>query len=365
MSASPCGDEAGWGAVGRGIRCGCVAALIVACQVAVARAQVPQAPPDQGSANATRLAPEAEVFADYTSGGERGAGLSRVSLSIAGKLSERLSVRLTPDLVHRDDADGVPVRDTVRLRQAYVDIGLASLTGRWTQSWIRIGMQPTPLIDFEERVYRYRFQGPTFAERSGVALDAERGVTLHANFPHGYGDVQAGVFDGHGYRDPEPVVPASVQVRATLRPFPSRLIARGLRLTAFVDTRPRAALTPRRPTMVTATFEHAHLVAGADYLPQGASSAVGEMAPLRHGWSIWTTPIVHQKGRGLEGLLRHDVEFESGEFTGTRTRTVAGVAYWWRRDDDNRGAAILVDVERTRLGTTIDRRLAVHTRLTF
>ena len=60
-------------------------------------------------------------------------------------------------------------------------------------------MQQTPLVDFMESVYRYRFQGTVFEEREGFLSSSDVGVSFHYNLPGNYGDVHAGIYNGETY----------------------------------------------------------------------------------------------------------------------------------------------------------------------
>ena len=71
-------------------------------------------------------------------------------------------------------------------------------------SWARLGIQQTPLLDYEEGIYRYRFQGTTFTEREGFYNSADAGASFHYNFPSNYGDVHVGVYNGEGYAKTDP-----------------------------------------------------------------------------------------------------------------------------------------------------------------
>ena len=96
-------------------------------------------------------------------------------------------------------------------------------------------MIQTPYTDFEETVYRYRFQGTIFADREGFASSADYGVSFRTAFPQNYGEVIAGLYNGDTYTRAEPNDQKSFRMRATVRPFPGPGLARGLRVTAYVD----------------------------------------------------------------------------------------------------------------------------------
>ena len=64
---------------------------------------------------------------------------------------------------------------------------------------MRLGIQQTPWVDFEEGIYRYRFQGTVFSEREGLLSSADAGASFHYTLPSNYGDLHAGLYNGEGY----------------------------------------------------------------------------------------------------------------------------------------------------------------------
>jgi hypothetical protein len=63
---------------------------------------------------------------------------------------------------------------TFRLKYAYAQFTL----DKWMRggSFVRVGMQQTPWIDFIDSVYRYRFQGPTMEDRENLLSSADVGA---------------------------------------------------------------------------------------------------------------------------------------------------------------------------------------------
>ena len=57
-----------------------------------------------------------------------------------------------------------------RIKYAYAQFNLDDWMTRG--SWARLGIQQTPWVDFEEGIYRYRFQGTVFAERERLLTRA-------------------------------------------------------------------------------------------------------------------------------------------------------------------------------------------------
>ena len=89
-----------------------------------------------------------------------------------------------------------------RIKYAFAQFNLDDWMTRG--SWARFGIQQTPLLDYEEGIYRYRFQGTTFTEREGFYNSADAGASFHYNFRSNYGDVHVGVYNGDSYAKTEP-----------------------------------------------------------------------------------------------------------------------------------------------------------------
>ena len=104
-----------------------------------------------------------------------------------------------------------------RLKYAFVQINLDDWMTRG--SWARFGIQQTPFLDYAEGIYRYRFQGTTFAEREGYFTSADAGASFHYNLPSNYGDVHVGIYNGEDYAKAEPNDQKAIKIRGTLRPF--------------------------------------------------------------------------------------------------------------------------------------------------
>ena len=112
-------------------------------------------------------------------------------------------------------------------------------------------MQQTPWVDFEESIYRYRFQGTIFADREGYLSSSDVGASFHYNLPGNYGDVHAGVYNGETYSKPEVNDQKGFMVRGTFRPLPDE--------PAAARPAPRPASTIRTPTSRTASGSAASL----------------------------------------------------------------------------------------------------------
>ena len=103
-------------------------------------------------------------------------------------------------------------------------------------SWIRVGLQQTPWIDYAEGIYRYRFQGTTFIDREGLVPSSDYGVSFHYNFASNYGDFHVGLYNGEGYGKSETNNEKAFEIRAAVRPLAKGGdAAKGWRIATFVD----------------------------------------------------------------------------------------------------------------------------------
>src|SRR5207302_5536122 len=141
-------------------------------------------------------------------------------------LNHIVSFRITPDVTRESGllalgSGGSVSNDSLVFRIKYA-FGQVNLDDWMTKgSWVRFGIQQTPLLDYEEGIYRYRFQGTTFTEREGFYNSADAGVSFHTNFPKNYGEAHVGVFNGEGYAKTDPNDRKAIEIRGTVRPFAS------------------------------------------------------------------------------------------------------------------------------------------------
>ena len=153
---------------------------------------------------------------------------ARAYINITGQISHLISFRITPDITRESALLSLPAGASVsndslvyRIKYAYApvqprrldDEGLvgadsASSRRRW--------------VDFDEGIYRYRFQGTTFAERLPLLTtmtSADAGVSFHYNLPSNYGDFHVGVYNGENYQRVELNNDKAFEFRGTVRPF--------------------------------------------------------------------------------------------------------------------------------------------------
>ena len=209
-------------------------------------------------------------------------------------------------------------------------------------SWVRLGQQQTPLVDFMEGIYRYRFQGTVFVEREGYLSSSDVGLSSHYAFPGSYGDVHVGYYNGDTYTKAETNDQKAFQIRGSLRPLPGRAALKGLRVTAFYDHDSPVRSASRDRFVASLTYEHERINLGFDYLDAkdqaGAVKARGPRPGLVH--------LGHPKNSLRPGgpLPPRQPEARRASRTAGRAGPSSAAAYWLRAKLPL-ASAILADFE--------------------
>jgi hypothetical protein len=251
--------------------------------------------------------------------------VTRAYLNINAQLASRVRFRFTPDI--RRITDGSLAGSlTLRVKYAFGQLDTLGRPG----SWARFGLHQTPWLDFEESINRYRVQGTMFAEREGlIPGSGDFGASYFTPLPGGYGEFHGGIFNGEGFTQPEANKYKSIQARLTVRPFPNRGIANGLRVSGFFNAGWYAEDRPRHLGIVMGSFEHRNLVVTLEHLNATETpSAVTPVEIDRNGWSVFVEP--RQGPQGWAGLVRYD-SFEADETLSDNAqhRLIVGAGYWF------------------------------------
>jgi len=306
--------------------------------------------------------------------------VSRTYINFTGNISHLLSFRITPDITNASTSvsltnpgpgetasvsNSLDGNYIVRLKYGFAQINLDDWTVKG--SWVRLGLQQTPWVDYGEGVYRYRFQGPIMEDRDGLITSSDKGVSYHQNFANNYGDIHVGLYNGEGYSKFESGDQRkAIQVRATVRPAAhGPIAARGLRISGFWDEDRYLKAAPKRRGIINAFFEHKRFNAGVDFARGTDQTTATGVAIKSQGYSVWLTPFFKTKGDGVEALLRYD-DFQPSTATGAhRQREIAGIAYWFPHPGGGASAAILFDVDhQTYLGVATN-KIALHGLINF
>jgi hypothetical protein len=291
----------------------------------------------------------------------------RAYINVTGNITKDISFRITPDVGARLSTTGASTSFdgslVIRLKYAFGQFALDNLTHG---SWIRIGQQQTPYVDFMEGIYRYRFQGTIFVEREGYVSSSDVGLSGRLALPNDYGDIHLGYYNGDTYSKAEANDQKAFQIRGTLRPFPKVADLKGLRLSAFYDNDHPVNNADRKRFIGAATFEHKYVNAGFEYTDAKDNSSSTKPVIDSNGFSIWATP---KTTVGLEGLFRYDQVKPNKDVDAQKKRTLIGVAYWFKMFKAGLATAILADFEQVKYDTALnkptEKRYELKTLLNF
>jgi hypothetical protein len=250
--------------------------------------------------------------------------VTRAYLNVNAQVSKNVRFRFTPDI--RRAADGSLAGSlTVRVKYAF-----AQFDNLVPRGWIRFGLQQTPWLDFEESINRYRVQGTVFSEREAlIPGSADFGAGSLMQLPGSYGEVHFGVYNGEGFTQTDPNRYKSIQGRLTVRPFPGKGNANGLRLSGFFNAGWYARDRPRHLGIVMGSYEHPHLVATIQGLVATENPSAQTPRDIdRRGWSVFVEP--RQGPSGWAGLVRFEsIDPDRSRAEDVHRRGIVGGAYWF------------------------------------
>lgn len=260
--------------------------------------------------------------------------VSRAYMNLIGNISHLVAFRVTADIQPDNNTSDSSLNgsNVFRLKYAFGQVNFDEWVGKG--SWIRLGLQQTPWIDYDEGIYRYRFASKTFTDVQGFLTSSDYGVSAHYNLPSNYGDLHVGVYDGEGYGSLADANGANdqkaFQARFTLRPAPAVSVLKGLRLAVFYDGDNFVKDSKKQRYLLNATFEHPYVNAGFEWIDAKNQTTPTAAELHAQGWSAWVNP---RTSFGLEGLFRYDeLKPNKNAAVGAdarKKRTIVGIAYWF------------------------------------
>jgi hypothetical protein len=280
--------------------------------------------------------------------------VGRAYINITGQLSHIIQFRITPDISRETTTGaGAPSLNgslVYRIKYAFGQFNLDDWMARG--SWARFGIQQTPWVDFEEGIYRYRFQGTVFAERVPLPTtisSSDAGASFYYNFAKNYGGVHVGVYNGENYNKTDAGSQKAFEIRGTVRPLATQQpVLRGLRVHLFYLGDHYAKSDDRERFLFSTTYEHPYLNTGFDYLNATDQQNAAAAEIKSNGYSFWATPkYPRPDGSSIEALIRYDHWTPNTSAlldSQKQNRTIFGGAYWFPHQG-NVSAAILFDYD--------------------
>jgi len=282
--------------------------------------------------------------------------VTRGYFNVKAKLSERISVRFTPDVRPTTDAS---LNRNLALRLEY-----ASLDARVSDGVsIMFGMHETPWLTFEESVNRYRVIGPMFAERLGL-IPGPTDVGASVKATGGRTEIHVGVYNGEGYGQAERDKYKSLEGRVTLRPFDEGSEAGNVSISGFYQYGWYARDRPRNVAIVMASYEVPHAALTAQYLSATDNPFIARDVE-RRGLSFFGEGREGPTGwAGIGGLDLFDPDAISNN--DSRRRYIFGGAHWSQVGRGRLGVVVTLQQEfRTANSQLLDRRLLAQTHIEF
>src|SRR5690349_17925933 len=163
---------------------GAAAALVMVA--GQAQAQAPAAP---------QLTVSGTAYAqwNYNLSGDRHLNafdVTRTYINFNGKFAGGVSTRITPDIYR--NADG-----SLGYRLKYGYVAYQPNAGNVTY---KFGLIQTPFVSREEDLWDYRMQGSIAVDRTGAMSSADFGLSADAKLANGRFDLNAGIYNGEGYK---------------------------------------------------------------------------------------------------------------------------------------------------------------------
>ena len=292
-------------------------------------------PPGLVFTGATKLKVGGTFYAFYKYDLTQNAGnvnqfdVSRAYLNIEPSWGDDFYARVTTDLVRETLTQGTSGSaavnttgsDVIRLKYAYLGYRVAPNVD------LRVGMQHTPFVGWEEDLWGYRVLSVIAAEAYGMSSSdfGWSAIVKGGSFL----EVHAGVYNGELYTKPELNKYKDFEGRITLSPLPCGKDP-GLRITGFYQYGFKATDLERVRAAGVVSWQDRFVTIGAEYLSAQDGTATGKHitggGPSVFG--VLTLPGVHPpRMKEVRLLARVDVlDPDIHTKNDASTRVIAGVA---------------------------------------
>ena len=171
--------------------------------------------------------------------------VARTYINVTGQLNHLFAFRITPDISRETSGSSLSGSTMFRLKYGFVQFNLDDWLWRDARnSYVRFGMIQTPYVEFEESVYRYRFQGPVFVDRERFLTSADFGLRFARNSSAARGSLCRHLQRG-GVQPRRSQRPEGISNTRYAPPVSRPGAFRGLRVTPFTTT----IITSRTPSV--------------------------------------------------------------------------------------------------------------------
>lgn len=274
-------------------------------------------------------------------GGTNRFEVTRTYVHFRARLSESISLRITPDLVAATGTDG-SLDGSLVLRLKYAYVTFDALPGLSVQAL----MQPTPYIGFSDGIWGYRVLGSDILEHFTGIRSSDVGLAVFGQPVGKFLDYQVLASNGEGYNrqessDPDVGKYKDLAARLTLAPLAEAgPMLRSLELTVFGQYGIRekvpglGAHLERIRAMALATWNAPGITLGAGGGWAGDDRIEEERVERLESF-LWTSWGWVDLPLGLRAIGRFDLDSPTRsdvDDVGRRTRLIAGLAYLFTDD---------------------------------
>lgn len=247
--------------------------------------------------------------------------VTRAYINVIGRFDHGVSTRVTPDIYRV--ADGSL---SYRLKYAFVawQPGKSPLT-------LKLGLNNTPFVDFEERLWDYRMQGTIAMDRNGYLSSSDFGFLVDGNWGSDKVTMSAGVQNGENYNRPpgdggkDFVARVSVRAMATDEGGPTG----GLRLTAYAGAGNPNGGGTRQRYLGLVSYRSKLLTLAAELAATKDSALTDPVTETRKGRVFTTFGVLRvPPSYKVQIIGRLDaVDPNTDEDDDRQTRFIVGIAY--------------------------------------
>ncbi len=253
--------------------------------------------------------------------------VDRTYVTIAGKLGDGLSTRITTDVDGRKAAGN---QLTLRLKYAYL-----AWKPEGSALTYKFGQIQTPYIDFEEALWGYRMQGPIAMDRIGYLTSSDIGLSVDGSWQRDAVNLTAGVYNGEGYSKAPGDQHKDVAARLSIRLAATDATGKtgGLRLTGFAQVGRSNGGGTRQRFLGLLSYQTRAITLGAEYAVTKDSTAAD--SPETAGRVISAFAVYNLPASPLAVIGRVDRWDPNTDVTpdgpdlasGEQTRVIGGVSY--------------------------------------
>ncbi len=247
--------------------------------------------------------------------------VTRAYINVLGKFAHGVSTRVTPDIYRTSDGSL-----TYRLKYAFVawQPGKSPFT-------LKFGLNNTPFVDFEERLWDYRMQGTIATDRNGYISSSDFGFLVDGNWGSDRLTVSGGIQNGENYNKPPGDKGKDFVARVSFRAMPTDEAGPtgGLRLTGYAGVgNPNGGGTRQRYVGLV-SYRSKMLTIAAEIAATKDSALTTPVSPIKKGRVFTTFGVLRvPPSYKLQFIGRLDaVDPSTNTDDDKQTRIIAGVAY--------------------------------------